>query len=226
MSSVPTPSLPTQAAPTSLLEFAPFATANLRIFVIRSRDTLSIEAFESLLAEIRIAYEAHLSALRAASAGAGRARVFHRRMDDEIESATQWKPTCHKGCSGCCHCEVEVTTDEAELLAELLRAGLEIDRARLARQATRPRKSLAWVVPLSRESRCVMLGTDGDCRVYEDRPSICRKHLVVNSPDACVTLGAQTSPIQVPRAEILLSAALAIAGASFTSLPKALVARI
>jgi uncharacterized protein len=226
VSAVPTGSLPAGAAASSLLDFAPFATTGLRIFVIRNRDTLSSEAFQRLLAEIRADYDAHTAALLAAPPGAGRARVFHRRMDAEMESAAQWKPSCHKGCSGCCHCEVEVTADEADVLAEVVRSGLEVDRARLARQATRPRKSPAWVVPLSRESRCVFLGNDGACRVYQDRPSACRKLLVVSPPEACVTIGAQTSPIQAPRAEILLSAALAVAGSKVTSISKALAARL
>lgn len=225
MSAPPPASLPTGALSTNLIEFAPFATTGLRIFVIRNRDTLSGEAFQSLLAEIRKDYEAHTAALLSAPPGAGRARVFHQRMDAEMGSAAQWKPSCHKGCSGCCHCEVEVTADEADLLAEVVRSGLDIDRARLARQATRPRKSPAWVVPLSVESRCVFLGNDGACRVYEERPSACRKLLVVSPPAACVTIGAQTSPIQAPRAEILISAALAIAGSGITSISKALVAR-
>jgi hypothetical protein len=226
MSAAPTSAPPGRVAPTNLLEFAPFATTGLRIFVIHNRDILSGAAFQSLLAEIRTAYDAHMRALLAAPPGAGRARVFHQRMDAEMESASQWKPSCRKGCSGCCHCEVEVTMDEADLLAEAVRDGLEVDRTRLSRQAARPRKSPEWVVPLSPESRCVFLGDDGACRVYERRPSACRKLLVVSPPVACVTIGAQTSPIQVPRAEILLSAALAIAGSGITSIAKALVARL
>ena len=50
--------------------------------------------------------------------------------------------------------------------------------------------------------------------------------MVVSPPVACVTIGAQTSPIQVPGAEILLSAALAIAGSGIASIAKALVARL
>ena len=228
MSAFLTPATTAEAPPpaAAVLDFAPYATAGLRIFVLQRRISLSPEAFQHLIDGIRHEYEAHTNALLAARAGIDRARVFHQRMDAQMKAAEQCKPSCHKGCSGCCHCEVEITTDEADLLAHVVRDGLEIDRERLARQAHRARKSPAWVVPLSSESRCVFLGDDGACRVYDDRPAVCRRHMVSSPPESCVTLGAAISPIQVPRAEILLSAAIAVKGTNFTSLAKSLTARL
>jgi len=129
---------------------------------------------------------------------------------------------CSKGCSGCCHYEVEITSDDAAVLKVVLDAGRVIDRERLAVQAARERKSPEWRKFWSKENRCVFLGDDGACGIYEDRPSVCRKHVVTTPAAACTTDGAAVAPVQVLLAEILLSAGLSLEGVEFGSLAKML----
>jgi hypothetical protein len=75
-------------------------------------------------------------------------------------------------------------------------------------------------------NRCVFLGNAGACQIYEDRPAICRKHVVTSSPSLCTTPGGSVLPVQVILAEILLSAATSLDGAMFGSLPKMLRAAL
>ena len=120
---------------------------------------------------------------------------------------------------------MEVTRDEAELLAAVVAEGLPIDRERLARQAARPRGAAAWRDPGDPDNRCVFLDDDGACRVYPRRPSACRRLLVVSPPAECRPGGAPV-PITIPLAELAISAALSFPGNHFTALAKGLSAEL
>jgi len=143
-------------------------------------------------------------------------------MDKELKAADGLPVTCGRGCSGCCHYEVEITSDEAEILKSVVQQGFPLDRDRLEEQAARARQAVEWSRFWSPQNRCVFLGEDGACQVYEKRPAICRKHLVTTLPSACTTAGAAVAPVQVLMAEILLSAAISIEGVRFASLSKML----
>jgi hypothetical protein len=91
---------------------------------------------------------------------------------------------------------VEITSDDAAVLKLVVDEGRVIDRERLAIQAARERKSPEWRKFWSKENRCVFLGEDGACGIYEDRPSVCRKHVVTTPASACTTDGAAVAPVQ------------------------------
>ena len=158
--------------------------------------------------------------------GARRAEMLHLLVARELSRLPSIRPTCARGCSACCSFEVEVTGDEADLLAERIEAGLPVDRARLALQAARRRRDPAWAVPGDPANRCVMLGDDGACRAYAYRPAACRKLLVVSPPIECARAGGAPSPITIPRAELAVAAALAMPGATFGSLSSLLTAAL
>ncbi len=94
---------------------------------------------------------------------------------------------CKAGCTGCCHTQVSITEDEAELLARIVNDGLKIDRAQLQKQMNAGNKSEDFY-KLSYESRkCVFLGSNNLCLVYEDRPSVCRTNAVLGDSSQCST---------------------------------------
>ena len=76
------------------------------------------------------------------------------------------------------------------------------------------------------ENRCVFLGEDGNCRVYEDRPASCRKLLVVSAPTECGQPGGEVKPITIPMAEVVLSTMVSLEETEFTSLSKAVHAAL
>jgi len=154
--------------------------------------------------------------------GLERGHALHQMMDHELKAASQYAISCHKGCSGCCHYEVEITRNEAVVLQDAVQRGVLIDFKLLHLQAQRERRSPEWRRFGSADNRCVFLAENGACRVYDVRPSICRKHLVSTPAADCTTDGATVSPIQVLLAEILLSAELSIDGNQFGSLSKML----
>jgi hypothetical protein len=211
------------AAEPDPIAFIATPTPQLRALLAQQRSLLPAAEFADMLSSVRSIFAKFSEKLRCFTPGAERAIAFHRLMDHELEAAASIPVSCHRGCSGCCHYEVEITSDEAVILAEIVRHGFPVDRARLDRQAARERKSPEWLRFWSPENRCVFLGTDGACQIYDHRPSICRKHLVTTPASSCTDATKQVAPVQVLLAEILMSAALSIEGTTSASMSKMLL---
>ncbi len=208
------------------LGFVAVSTPRLRDAVARQRATLSSEEFSAFILTIRSVFEKYSARLRAYDAGVERGTALHKIMDQAMKTAGHIKVSCCKGCSGCCHYEVEITNDEAAVLASIVRSGLAIDTSRLSNQAARERRGPEWSDVLHPSNRCVFLGEDNTCRVYENRPSVCRRTLVTSPAEACSKPGQPVSPVEILLAELLLSAALSLVGSSFGSLSKMLLASL
>ena len=121
-----------------------------------------------------------------------RARFVHNVVDDynrEIFShpiVKEFLP-CKKGCAGCCHTQVSVTEDEAELLASRINEGLKIDFKLLQNQMKAVNDNEAYFNMSYEDRKCVFLGTDNQCQVYSDRPSVCRTNAVLGEASQCST---------------------------------------
>lgn len=114
----------------------------------------------------------HRDAERLLKAGKERAQI-----DDEIR--------CESGCAHCCHLAVAIAEPEAhELLEAAAAKGIVIDQARLTRQA-QYKTDQSWLDQTHEERRCVFLGQDNRCQVYEARPLACRKYFSVAPPELC-----------------------------------------
>lgn len=173
-------------------------------------------------AYLRAIYDRNIERFRA-SAGQNAVTVAHEThaaMDaaiqqDQAKDAASAGIRCGKGCSHCCHEPVEIWPHEAVLLVEAMRkAGREFDRARLKRQSGYTVET--WRQQAAADKACGFLGEDGACTVYEFRPNVCRKLLVVTDPLLCDA--SQSQPDSVGRwfsweAELMESAALETFGA-------------
>ena len=184
-------------------------------------------------AYLRAIYDRNLARFRA-TAGQNAIAVAHEThaaMDavirqDQLKDPASAGIRCGKGCSHCCHESVAIWPHEAALLIEAVhKAGRELDRARLERQSVFTVEN--WRQQGQADRACVFLGADGSCTVYEFRPDVCRKLLVVTDPALCDTTHQQ--PDSVGRwfsweAELMESAALEVFGASL--MPQALLAAL
>ncbi len=204
------------------LYFIAAPTPQLRAVVSEQRSILAAADFGELVATLRQVFDKYTAALWDAAPGKERARVLHGLIEQSFAAAAGVAGSCRKGCCGCCHCEVEITADEAEVLRAEVAGGTIIDRHRLRTQALRERKSPEWGKFWSRDNQCVFLGSDGACQVYANRPSACRKLIVTTPATACTTSGATVAPLRVLLAEVALSAALSLPGASVGSLSRML----
>lgn len=121
-----------------------------------------------------------------------RARFVHNVVDEynqKVFSHPILKKLvpCKSGCTGCCYTQVSVTEDEAELLAHNINNGVEINYKLLEHQAKVGNDSAAFFDIEYKERRCVFLDDHGACKVYKDRPSVCRTNAVVGDASQCDT---------------------------------------
>lgn len=115
---------------------------------------------------------------------------------------------CKKGCDGCCHTQVSVTEDEAVILARHILNGLPIDTVRLAAQMATKNNPDEFFKLNYADRRCIFLDQDGACRVYTDRPSVCRTNAVLGSANQCDT-SVKLQPVRLvktPRADMIIYA--------------------
>lgn len=116
-------------------------------------------------------------------------------MDPDYQRPSTWvrfKPSLCDGCAaGCCRLPVEVDTKDLirlELLTE--DEGTSVDNVRKAAkrlanhgyiQQFRARTGV-FILAQTSDDRCLFLGKDGRCTVYEKRPDTCRRFPVEIGP--------------------------------------------
>lgn len=197
-------------------------TGQLRALLDQYHQILNEEEFSSFEKEV-LRLLSHYSALLAKyPAGASRGRKVQALIDEQVELSAHIKTTCQKGCGACCHLEVEITRDDAEILADSIASGIGVSSDDLLQLAQRQRLDSEWTKGAVPSNRCVFLGPDNACRNYENRPSVCRKHSVVSPVIECEKPGGTPIPKVMPLAEIILSAAINQNHNDFAALPKML----
>lgn len=152
-----------------------------------------------------------------------RVRFIHRNIDEynkEVFSHPLVKDLspCKKGCSACCHTQVSVTEDEAELLAHRVRSGLKIDEASMNFLSQAGNDSQKFYDIPFEQRKCLFLGQDGDCRIYEDRPAVCRTNAVLGDPAQCDTRDSiqSTRLVKTPKSDMVIYAAFMFSKSSGT----------
>lgn len=119
-----------------------------------------------------------------------RARFVHHVVDDynrEILThplVLKFLP-CKIGCTGCCHTQVGITEDEAELLVSRINEGVQIDHILLQNQMKAGNNLESFYELSYKNRRCIFLGVDNSCQVYNDRPSVCRTNAVLGEAEQC-----------------------------------------
>ncbi|QLY24725.1 YkgJ family cysteine cluster protein [Bdellovibrio sp. KM01] len=197
-------------------------TAQLRSLLSNYKDLLAADEFASFEEEVERLLVHYGEMLSDLAPGEERGRKVHALINEQEQQSSHIKTTCQKGCGACCHLEVEITRDDAIILANSLKDGLELDVARLRELSLRERLDSAWAQGWVVSNRCVFLGPDNACRNYENRPSVCRKHSVVSPVIECQKWGGKPVPKVMPMAEIIMSAAANQTDNDFASLPKML----
>ena len=183
-------------------------TRSLRKFITDYEAQLEPAVFEAFLLNLHDELENAKAQIFSLPPGEARARKLQQLVDDEIANGSDIPVSCQKGCSACCHMEVEITTYEADILRDQLKNGVTIDRNRLQRQSGRSLQDPLWKQgPRNPDSRCVFLNDEGSCRIYEHRPVMCRRHSVTSPAKNCDTLDDKITIRYFPRVDLYISAA-------------------
>lgn len=119
---------------------------------------------------------------------------------------------CQQGCAACCHLHIGIFPHEAQLLWMVAKdRGISVDAEKLARQASKDDEHWHELTP--EDQRCVFLGEDRNCQVYEHRPGACRKYHVLSEPELCDMHkhpGGKVGIVFDVEAEIVHSAAMTV----------------
>jgi len=183
-------------------------TRSLKKFVLDYESKLEPEVFKAFLASLSEELTAASQVLMAEPAGSERARKLQELVDEEISLGSEIEVSCKKGCSACCHLEVEITTYEAEILRGRISSGFKVDQARLQQQEARALQDPAWREGMKNlDNRCVFLNGEGACGIYEDRPVMCRRHSVTSPAKNCESIEAGVVIRYFPKVDLLISAA-------------------
>jgi Fe-S-cluster containining protein len=142
-----------------------------------------------------------------------RAKVIHQTIDEfnnEVFShplVKQFSP-CKSGCSACCHTQVSVTRDEAELLVQRIADGVEINIGHLILQAQAGDNASDFYKLDYKERACIFLDENGACKVYNDRPSVCRTNAVLGEASQCMTNDGhqQVRLVKTPQSDMVIYA--------------------
>ncbi len=195
-------------------EFSDFCstiwTERLRHFLDSRKRDLPKEHFETLREALGERFSQYQRLLLEVQSGEPRALLALHLMNEALMTVAHVKVSCASGCAGCCHLEVEITEDEAELLACAVQKGVPFDAERLSLQAKRSTNAPEWNTGAVSENRCVFLSEHNLCRVYEHRPLACRKLLVTSPKENCTLSQQSVHPVPVLEAELLLSAVLSL----------------
>ncbi|MFN4088649.1 MAG: YkgJ family cysteine cluster protein, partial [Alphaproteobacteria bacterium] len=145
-------------------------------------------------------------------------RAAHDEADRRIAAARE-ATACRPACTFCCHQQVSATGAEILVLAARLAA---LRPARRGQRRAAIRRALARTRGLDPVGRwrlrepCPLLGEDGLCTAYEDRPFGCRGYASrdVGACRQAFETAATSSPAEIPRPEgtrlgaVMLNAAL------------------
>lgn len=114
------------------------------------------------------------------------------RAHDETPAKIRRTVACRAGCSHCCSTLVDVQAHEVFLAAEHIQLHFSPDAlaAVVERTGAHRARYEALGSDAARERPwhpCALLGTDGKCTIYADRPEICRVHHTSDA-NACEAL--------------------------------------
>lgn len=166
--------------------------------------------------------------------GPARAAQAHRMIKaaqkshlDTLKRTAKFSPPCAEGCSFCCHCRVDICKSEADLLVlGIKNTGIVIDWERAQVQAGRPETDYFHHI-MGKDNRCIFLGEDNRCRVYDYRPSACIEHVAASDPSGCdMTKIKDKAYVYVAETRAISTAlAMVMEGDTITDLPTALLER-
>jgi Fe-S-cluster containining protein len=183
-------------------------TRSLKKFILDYEPQLDAETFSAFLVSLSEELEKASAEFLALPVGAERAYKLHQLVEEEIALGANIEVSCFKGCSACCHMEVEITAYEADILKDIVEGGHVIDSARLRKQSEREVQDPLWRQGRRGENnRCVFLNGEGACSIYEKRPVMCRRHSVKSPAKNCETLDATIVLRYFPKVDLLISAA-------------------
>lgn len=150
-----------------------------------------------------LAYKRSLKLLRKNKSARKRVRLIHDEVDASIDRVfkdplVKVHVSCQSQCAACCHTQVSATKDEAIVLGDLIqRKKVRVDLDRLEKQVVAQNNGQEWYKLNYQDRKCIFLDENNLCKVYDDRPSVCRTNYVVSDPSLCDPSDGKTKALQL-----------------------------
>jgi len=194
-------------------------TRLLKIILENYEQSLSTEDYLSFEKHIHSMMNSIIRDLAPLGKGTAHKKRIQKLINNETTQNFSSSVTCRKNCSSYCHLRVEITSDDAAVILEgISTSRLILDETRLSELAKRPNNDEKWSKGVVPENRCLFLNSDSACSIYQSRPAACRKLMVTSDPNECAEVSGKILPVHMPKAEIIISAALNLPDNKFGSL--------
>lgn len=132
-----------------------------------------------------------------------RATLFYSTLDSEVEESIISKYpeiTCKKGCAYCCHQKIGISQAEAYLIINFVSFwNIKINWDLLMSQKGHE----DWSKIPFKSSKCIFLGEDNLCKIYEVRPGACRWYFSLQDPKLCDIEQFPGGSVSVPISSVI-----------------------
>lgn len=99
-------------------------------------------------------------------------------------SKSDLKVSCSKGCGECCFQPIRVTQTEGEFITSYVNHfNVEYNLPQLKAQYGKSNNEFLKL--RSNDRKCIFLGDDMCCKVYDVRPLVCRNYFVISPKNIC-----------------------------------------
>lgn len=186
-------------------------TPQFKFRMMGIRRQLKMNEFDLFIRETLTVFRDILVNLGRLPKGPERARAIYKMIDAEYNAAPPTGVSCAASCSACCHFKKQITDDEADLLADLVKSGqAQIDLTQLQERIESHELTQQDSEPKGTPQACLFLGADQRCTIYADRPSTCRKYHVISPKENCSSDEENVIPKIDLMPELIVSAAMSL----------------
>lgn len=203
-------------------------TPQFKFKLMSVKRQLKMNEFDLFIRETLTVFRSLLIELGQTPKGPSRAKAVYQMLDKEYQASPPLGISCSKECAACCKSfPKHITDDEADLLTSLIESkAVEFDQVALMTQINDLSSNDPQIRSQGERSPCLFLDHQNNCRIYENRPSICRKYHVVSPKEFCSMEGEAVTPRIDLMPEMIVSAAISLPDNGIDLMPNQLYKRL
>ena len=192
----------------TILDWLETLTPILKSFLQDQQKNHPSQQFQRLAQITYHHFQQCIFSLNKHSPGQERAIATHKLIDLQLARKSSEEISCRKRCTTCCYFPKQITDDELDLLALLIKSGTSIDWQLLEQQSLMIENEQFQALPPRPATRCLFLGEDALCQIYDHRPMVCRNLRVTSPSEECAKPYGKVMRSRNLSPEIVISAAL------------------
>ena len=133
-------------------------------------------------ADLKKLLKIHLKEFTLMEPGEKKAKYMYQLIEEQLIKTDLSNTSCQKGCHYCCYHPIELTSSEKENIVLQVESA---NKKRLAYQVDQIFNDDIYENWDYKKQACVFLDEQGGCKIYQDRPLICRLTYVTSNSENC-----------------------------------------